>query len=1215
LEGVDDSAARQRVRTSLDESLLIEAAAGTGKTTELVARLVAVLRRGHARVDQVAALTFTHKAAGELKLRLRRELDAARLDAARLDAARLPAAPLDAARLDAARPVADDDAARGRELRNLEDALARLEDAHVDTIHAFCARLLRERPVEAGIDPGFVGLEEEQARALYDRAFRGWIERRLDDLPPGLRRALARLVARGKGADGSALDALADAGWGLVEWRDFPAPWTRDPAFDRESMVDQLVSRLSTVAGLRERARSANDELAKALNPAVELAEWIARSEELTAGARDYDALEARLLQLLIVLRRLARRGKGRGPYGEGVVREAVVAARDELLTAISAFAAACDADLAALLQGELAAVTARYEELKRAQGALDFNDLLLRTRDLLRNSAGARPWLQERFRCVFVDEFQDTDPLQVEIILLLVADDPTVTDWRHARPRPGSLVLVGDPKQSIYRFRRADVVLYQEVADHLGRCGVGRVELSRNFRSTPPIQDLVNAAFAPRQIDSAALAAPLPIVARGFTEDRLAGQPGYVPLAPSRLALPSQPSVVALPVPRPLGGYGGVTNAAIEASLPAAVAAFVAWLVRDSGWTVADPEGGERRVPVAPHHVCLLFRRFVSWQVDLSRDYVEALEAHGLPYVLQGSRSFHQREEVAALRVAAQAVEWPDDEIAVYATLRGPFCAASDDQLFRARHLLGRLHPFRPLPAELPADLAPVAEGLTLLAELHRQRNTRPYASTLGELLRFGRAHAGFALRPAGHQALAHVQQVLDVARRAEQGDALSFRAFVEGLATAAEKGAATLVASEGSEAEGVRLLTLHAAKGLEFPVVVLVDLSAGLTHERPERHVDAARGLCALRLKGLGLTPAELLAAEDLEHTRDEAEGVRVAYVAATRARDLLVVTTVGSEDPAKRHGEPRWLDPLLPALYPARPFLALPEVAAGCPPFGDATVVADPSERVTSVRPGLQRPALGAHGVVWWDPAVLPPARDGGRRGLRFEELLSDQDPVAAAASRAAYDNWRTGRDAALAAGSRPTVEVCRPVEAPPPPDELVALVELVALERPPERPRGTRFGTLVHAVLEHAPLAADGRVLAELAGFHGRLLGATPDEVAHAAQAAAGALAAAVMREALTATRRHREVPVLVPFAPEPVAAPAAALAAGGAAPRLVEGVIDLAFVVDGGWTVVDFKTDAEVRGSLALYRRQVAWYLWALTRATGLPARRGVLLAV
>ena len=205
-----DHAERERIRTSLDETLVVEAAAGTGKTSELVARLVNVLAEGRGTVQTIAALTFTEKAAGELKLRLRAGLEDERTRAT------------------------DGSERRAR----LESAIAHLEEARVSTIHGFCNDLLHERPVEARVDPRFEVLPEQEAEALYRRAFEGWLTEKLEAPPEGLRRALRR-----RSFDGDPIERLRKAGWQLVGWRDFRAPWERRP-FDREAAIEALVARV-----------------------------------------------------------------------------------------------------------------------------------------------------------------------------------------------------------------------------------------------------------------------------------------------------------------------------------------------------------------------------------------------------------------------------------------------------------------------------------------------------------------------------------------------------------------------------------------------------------------------------------------------------------------------------------------------------------------------------------------------------------------------------------------------------------------------------------------------------------------------------------------------------------------------------------------------------------------------------------------------------------
>lgn len=1132
--GTPDELARWRIRESLNESLVVEAAAGTGKTTELVARIVAVLASGSARIERLAAVTFTHKAAGELKLRLRQALDDARA------------------------------AATDPEVReNLERALARLEEASIGTIHSFCAQLLRERPVEAVVDPAFEELQEMEAARLFQRAFRRWLERQLEADSPALRRAFARMAWPDPWEQAEPIEQLQFAAKRLLEWRDFTTPWERRP-FDREAGIDTLAGAIEAIAELVARARRADDPLAKNMQPVVRIQQWITRAE--AAAPRDYDQLEALLVKLPRDLRKDFR--KGSGAYGEGLEREQVLERREALLLALDYLQQHADASLAAGLRDEMAPLLIEYEELKRGAGKLDFVDLLLQARNLLRRHQSVRAAFQEKFTHIFVDEFQDTDPLQAEILLLLAAEDSAEANWLKAVPRPGKLFLVGDPKQSIYKFRRADLILYRAVRDHLEAAGAGCVALRRSFRAAPALQSLVNAAFATEMTGSVE-----------------AGQAGYVPLEPFAPAIPGQPQLIALPVPKPYG-YRDVTKVAILNSLPGAIVAFTDWLVRESGWRVRDPETGAL-TPLEARHIAILFRRFVNLGKDLTRDYVRGLEERGLAHLLVGSRSFHGREEVETLRAALTAVEWPDDELSVFATLKGPLFALPDALLLRFRHRHRRLHPFLPAPED-PGELAPVWSALAALAALHRGRNRRPFADTVNELLEAARAHAGFVLRPGGHQVLANVSRVADLARNFETSGGISFRGFVEELEAQAERTESAEAPVLEEDADGVRLMTVHNAKGLEFPVVILADMTARLSAEHPDRYIDTERGLCATRL--LKCAPWELIDRAAVEAAREEAEGVRVAYVAATRARDLLVVPAVG-DGPY----EGGWLQPLNKALYPRRESYRHAAAAPGCPAFGSSSVLERPPGREregdASVRPGLHQAECGGHEVVWWDPALLervaPPLP-----GLQNEDLLARDEHGEAARSQERYAAWQTARAAALESGRAARFTLLQPSLAANDPPGPAAEVAVVTVAGDRVRPGGRRFGTLLHAVLRDAPLHADRAEFERWTGLHARLLGATEAEQAGAVECALAAWGTPLLAAARAAERVHREFPVTAAFGENGV----------------VEGALDLAFLSRGQWTIVDFKTDADLAARRTAYERQLRWYVFALRQATGLPAQ-------
>ncbi|MCS7026647.1 MAG: UvrD-helicase domain-containing protein [Bryobacteraceae bacterium] len=1099
-----DEAARLRIRESLTESLLVEASAGTGKTTELVQRLVNLLQRGVARIERIVAVTFTNKAAGELKLRLRHELDRRRGEASDLE-----------------------------EIANLEQAISHLEEATIGTIHSFCGQLLRERPVEAGVDPSFEELDDSAARRVFSSVFRRWLQEKLNQESPGLRRALAHLAGRqARDFDYTPVESLEFAAWRLAEWRDFPAPWRR-PTLERQKVIDELIESVQQIATQSDRYPQ------DVVEPFRELALWTEQSP------RDYDMLES----LLVKLHRAWKKDRKRAPDLRW-------------FEALDQFQQVVEVDLAAQVRAELWEVVLRYEQQKQRAGQLDFLDLLLLTRNLLRDNQEVRNYFQQRFSCLLVDEFQDVDPLQAEILLLLCCEDPEVSDWKAVKPAPGKLFLVGDPKQSIYKFRRADVQLYQKLRELLSGRGVATVQLRRSFRSVASIQECVNAAFA-----------------HEFKADLTSAQVSYVPLEKSREDLPGQPAVIALPAPRPYGRNERLAKSAIQACLPETVAGFIDWLLHKSNWRVGE-RGGEELVPVRPQHICILFRRFTNFQVDVTRGYLQALEARNIPHLLVGSKMFHEREEIEALRAVLTAIEWPEDELSVFAALHGPFFAIPDVTLLRFRLQYGRIRPLAELPENVEPEFQPVREVLSLLAELHCERNRRPFAETVHRLMEATRCWAGFALWPAGYQVLANVRRVIDLARQFESRRTVSFRAFVEELEAQAERAdsAEAPVVEEGSE--GVRLMTVHAAKGLEFPVVILADMTANLAAQNPERHVDSELGLCAMRL--LQWSPQELKEAAQLEQARDQAEGIRVAYVAATRARDLLVAPVIGD-------GElDGWLRPLNPALYPPDHRKRQAEKAPHCPEFGPVSVVDRPPcyPEETSVRPGLHVPRNGQHRVVWWDPRIL---LDRPLKPARLSlEIAVAKASQGAEPGLGEYRAWVKTRQQALERGRRPSIEVLLASEAQQAPEGWQDRVVIQSAPPFSGRPSGKRFGALVHSVLREIRLGALRSEIEQAARLQARILGADRQETEAATLAVEAALRHPLIDRARAAEQVHREYPVFLPLEDG----------------RVFEGVIDLAFLQDGTWNVVDFKTESNV----ALYVPQIAWYAYALSNITALPTK-------
>src|SRR5579875_1123536 len=327
-----DARARARIRTDFDATLIVEAAAGAGKTTALVGRIAAALAAGVASLDRIVAVTFTDKAAGELKLRLRGEIERGRR-------------------------AADDAAARGR----LDDALRKLEEARIGTIHSFCADLLRDYPVAAGVDPEFAVAGDDDAEEMIEQAFARWFERALAAPGEGLRRILRR---RDPGDRDGPRPALLAAARDLIEWRDFDCAWADEP-FERDSAIDGLVAEIAELGELA-RAGDPQDWLARALD---QIARPIAEATRLErVRPRDYDALEHALTALLGGADGRWR-WRGGGEFFGEIRRAPILERRDALRARLAEFRDRAGANLAPLLRRELWPVVAEYQEIKRREG------------------------------------------------------------------------------------------------------------------------------------------------------------------------------------------------------------------------------------------------------------------------------------------------------------------------------------------------------------------------------------------------------------------------------------------------------------------------------------------------------------------------------------------------------------------------------------------------------------------------------------------------------------------------------------------------------------------------------------------------------------------------------------------------------------------------------------------------------------------------------
>ena len=1088
-----DQAVRERVVTNFDTTFLLEAGAGTGKTTVLVKRILALVTSGRATVDRIVAITFTDKAAGELKLRLREGIEAALAGA------------------------------EGDEARRLAAAAADLERAPVSTIHAFGSALLKERPFEAGLDPGFTVAAEVASDRTFDDAWEAWLDERMSEADPVLMRGMAC---------GLKLPALKKAARRLTDERDILGRETREPAFSPDSLLDRL---RAAVQALRSLQPSCVDTADEAYQSSLDLEADLAR-----AGRLDGTSREVFLRNLWVV----AHKGRQTSWNPKEACRD-TKAELKAVKEAKEQWKAASDAHLAWALRDRLRGFLEAYEEKKRDRAVVDFQDLLLRTRDVLTKSLPVRRYFQRRFDHVLVDEFQDTDPLQVEIAFLL-AEDPDgepAEDWRTVRPKPGKLFVVGDPRQSIYRFRRADIAVYEQAKGLIETTGGEVLALTTNFRTVPSVLAFTNELFDDVFKDKDLDPTPRPLVPYRGEVDQDGARTVALAVPPERLPEDGD---------RKVGAIGPI--------IAETIAAFLEDVTGRRPWSIRD---GDRVRAVRPGDVALLVRRMTPEFID---PFETAFRKHGVPYRLVGGKEYFARDEVRALTAVLRAVDNPADRLATFAALRSPFFGFSDDDLWQLVRAGGTLNYLAPLPegARSRDLLAPAWE---LLGRLHRLRRVEPPSRVILALFERTRALPGFRLRSGGDQAIANLWKTLDLARAYEAAGPATLRTVVRFLEeerqTGAEEGDSPVGEQAGAQVE---VLTVHRAKGLEYPIVVLADILA-TTHRVEGSVVRHSTGEGWLEIGPFDPEGWDQARAE--ERLQEEAEERRLLYVALTRARDHLVI-------------------PILPDA--PRPGWALPALQALLPP-GDAVPFGG---RATMMREGGTR--RGQAELSFFDSPRM-----------RFDVAASAPTPATsaidggedeAAAARQKEEAWKAARRAARVAG-RSGGAVHAPAEGGTGRDRGEPTGDEGETEPAPglADDAAAAFGRLVHALIAlPEPLEAEALHAAAqvLRVDHGLSL-ADADEAAELAARVHDLPAVAASRAADTV---YREVPFT--------------WRANG---QLVTGRIDLAYRTGGRWTLIDFKTArlSDPAQATERYRDQMGRYRNALASLTGEPVAAALCL--
>lgn len=838
-------------------SVALSAGAGCGKTHVLTERFLAHLESGDAesslprdatsRLPRVVAITFTDRAAREMRERIRRRCHERLLTAGDADAPGWLA------------------------------LLRQIEGARISTIHSFCASLLRSHAVEAALDPRFGVMDESQARTLLSEA--------LDDT---LRR---RLAAR----DATTIDLAAT--WSLDQLRRslmLLLDSRHAPAFDRYRgwSPEQLVAHWQ---------QTAQQHWFEALCRAVSGDRYTRRIKRIVAACMPtHRTMQERFQTLREWLPRLddadpreamraladaarVQHGGGAKAWPDERTYEAFKNAASEVRGRVKATlelfeqgfqVSVREAQCGLGLLRIAADVVAAYDDSKRELAQLDYDDLLVRARALL--TAPQHEPLRRRVAAgidlLLVDEFQDTDPVQVGLIRALCGDDLL----------RGKLFFVGDYKQSIYRFRGADPQVFRELGAEIPPAG--RLPLTLNFRSQPAILDFVNALFCEAMGD------------------------GYEPLRAHVAQRSPLPAVEWLWATWQ-GPPGAQARVDVLRRLEARwIARRLRELLEDGQPLVRD--GDDLRAPQRGD-VALLFRALTDVQY-----YEEALREEGIRYYLVGGSAFYSQQEVFDLIHLLKALTSPADEIALVGALRSPFFSLADETLlWLARHpqgVRGGLFA-RPLPRQLDREQRRRAEfAANTLAELSRLKDRRSIAGLLRTALERTGYDALLLAEFLGERKLANLHKLIDQARVYDRSGFLRLADFVVDLSQfVARQPKEALAATEPETSDVVRLMSIHQAKGLEFPIVVVPDVCRAERGSSDSVVLSDELGpLVSERNEEQG-TSSVLTLHRELEKEADRQESLRLFYVAATRAADYLILSAAGQ-------GE--WLD------NPSAPWLEL-------------------------------------------------------------------------------------------------------------------------------------------------------------------------------------------------------------------------------------------------------------------------------------------------
>ncbi len=825
---------------SLNQTIYAGAGAGTGKTQALVERIANLVLLAGVRPENIAAVTFTKAAASELRQRVREELERRQ-----------------------------DESGESAAGRKFAEALDALDSAFIGTIHSFAQSLLQERPLSVGLPPVFELNDGVQGDARFEEEWSSWLDEALDD--ETFSDAVINAQRLGLSQPLGNLEDLAlefHANYDLVErFGELPKPSQTDNA---ELVLEAVRSDLQSAYDLRSYCTNPDDKLLAHLESTVpQTLRWI---DEVQA----VDSNEENILALT-QLPKLTTGGGRKGDWnslgsGDSSLEEVRALLKEAQARLEQGRQSLGEATVVPLVNA-VSQMVLEYAKKRRTEGLLEFQDLLVLSCELLESDDEVRRYFQRRYTHVLIDEFQDTDPLQLKLAMRL-ADRINDSNGVGA-PTPGALFVVGDGKQSIYRFRRADLTQLQRLISALN---AERLSLVKNYRSNPEILDWVNEIFEPWMNGP-----------DGTASDP--NQAEYTALQPGRddYATIEKPRVM-------IAGGPAEGNTAVARESESEDLAKLALSVGAGDWELPDKSGGMRKSDYRDLCVLMPRRTALSYLED-------AFFNHNVPYVLEGQAPIFESQTVHELSNNLVAIDDPTDQVAIVAALKSAAWGCSDQDLYEWASTPNRKFEYArtkydPNDFEVDSGAHRVATALAGLASYHESRQTYSTPFLIEKFVRDRHLREIAALSNPNGDRERLIDVIIEMSRSLQRSGNGSLREFVRWVSKQAE---ASVRVAEGalsnSELNAVRVMTVHAAKGLEFPIVALMGLQVSASSPKGNSITKEEHGqpIMAVRLgsAGLGIATADFADRSKASREADSAEQVRLAYVAATRAREHLIVS----------------------------------------------------------------------------------------------------------------------------------------------------------------------------------------------------------------------------------------------------------------------------------------------------------------------------------